>query len=100
MPPVRYFVAGFLAGTLIIALTEMEELWENLTMFKEQQPEGNSNQGSQQGSFFDEGSERNIRTQLPILDVADLEDAPCFIIAFYEALGWKPDSQELVRSST
>jgi hypothetical protein len=43
MPPVRYFVAGFLAGTLIIALTEMEELWENLTMFKEQQPEGNSN---------------------------------------------------------
>ena len=32
---------------------------------------------------------------MPILDVADLEDAPCFIIAFYEALGWKPDSQEL-----
>ena len=42
MPPVRYFVAGFLAGALIIALTEMEELWENLTVFKKQQPQGNS----------------------------------------------------------
>ena len=40
--PVRYFVAGFLAGALIIALTEMKELWENLTVFKKQQPEGNS----------------------------------------------------------
>jgi hypothetical protein len=40
--PVRYFVAGFLAGALIIALTEMEELWENLTVFKKQQPQGNS----------------------------------------------------------
>jgi len=43
MPPVRWIFAGFLAGTLIIALTEMEELWENLTVFKKQQPEGNSN---------------------------------------------------------
>ena len=41
--PVRYFVAGFLAGALIIALTEMEELWENLTVSQKQQPEGNSN---------------------------------------------------------
>jgi len=42
MPPVRYFVAGFLAGALIIALTEMKELWENLTVFKKQQPQGSS----------------------------------------------------------
>jgi hypothetical protein len=40
--PVRYFVAGFLAGALIIALTEMEELWENLTVSQKQKPQGNS----------------------------------------------------------
>ena len=39
--PVRYIVAGFLAGALFIALTEMEELWENLTVSQKQKPERN-----------------------------------------------------------
>jgi hypothetical protein len=43
MPPVRWFIAGILAGTLIIALTEMEELLKAFTVFRKQQPEGNSN---------------------------------------------------------
>ena len=32
---------------------------------------------------------------MPVLDVADFADAPCFIVAFYKALGWNPETQEL-----
>ena len=29
------------------------------------------------------------------MDVADYENAPCFMVAFYEELGWRPDTQKV-----